>query len=133
MLVKDYSKFLNLSKVLNTSFGQTGPNPGRTGTQVIKFEQVSDELLKVMFITTVNFASDTRMRESRVRWEKDAMSMIEAALKEISKTYKEKFEKELKLKIMTETFNDSFELVSYSQYNPMHRALYRVGVMVDVD
>lgn len=133
MLVQDYTKFLNLSKVLNTTFGSTGPNPARTGTQVIKFSQLSDGLMKVIFITTVNFASDTRMREARVRWEKDALSMIEAALKQAASQYKEQFKEEIKLSIVEETFNDSFEMISYSQYNPMHRALYRVGVMVDVE
>jgi hypothetical protein len=133
MLVQDYSKFLNLSKILNNSFGTTGPNPGRTGTQVIKFEQVSDGLLKVLFITMVNFPSETRMRESRIRWEKEAMGMIESALKDIEEKYKAAFDKEISLTIEDSTFNDSFEFVSYSQYNPMHRALYRVGVMVDVD
>ena len=133
MLVQDYTKFLNVSKVLNTTFGQTGPNPLRTGTQVIKFEQLSDGLLKVLFITTVNYPSETRMRESRVRWEKDALAMIEAALKEISKNYKEMFKDEIKLSMVEDTFNDTFELMSYSQYNPMRRALYRVGIMVDVE
>lgn len=133
MLVKDYKKFVNLSKLLNTTFGTTGPNPMRIGTQTLKYELLDDGMLKVMYLTTVSFPSESLMRESRKRWETEGLTMIESALKELEQKYKDEFGKEIKCTIMEESFNDSFEFVSYSLYNPIKRALYRVGVLVEIE
>jgi len=133
MLVKDYKKFVNLSRLLNSSFGTTGPNPLRIGTQTLKYELLDEGMLKVLFITTVSFPSETLMRESRKRWETEGLTMIESALKDLEEKYKSEFGAEIKCKIQEESFNDSFEFISYSLYNPIKRALYRVGVLVDIE
>lgn len=133
MLVKNYKKFLNLSKLLNNSFGSTGPDPLRLGTQSLKFEILDDGMLKVLFITTVSFPSETIMREARKRWETEAISMIKGALKELEEQYKENYKESINCSIIDDSFNDSFEFVSYSMYNPIKRALYRVGVFVEVE
>ena len=73
------------------------------------------------------------MREARKRWETEAISMIKGALEELENQYKENFKESIKCSIVEDSFNDSFEFVSYSMYNPIKRALYRVGVFVEVE
>jgi len=133
MLVKDYKKFVNLSRLLNSSFGSSGMNHSRFGTHSLKYELLDDGFLKVLCITTVSFPSETMMRESRARYEREGMAIIEAALKDLIERYKAEFNQDISCKILEESFNDSFEFLNYSLYNPMKRALYRVGVFVEID
>ena len=53
MLIKDYQKFINLSRLLNTSFGSDSSNHGRVyQTQSIKFDLLDDGLLKIPHFQT---------------------------------------------------------------------------------
>jgi hypothetical protein len=135
MLIKDYQKFINLSKLLNTSFGSDSDNHGRVHqTQSIKFDLLDDGLLKVRYLTIVNFGSDTMMRELMPRFRQEALSMIEAALKNVREQYKENYP-DLDLpefSLQEESCNEDIEYISYYNYTGNRKAYYRFGCLVDV-
>jgi hypothetical protein len=136
MLIKDYQKFINLSRLLNTSFGSNSSNHGRVyQTQSIKFDLLDDGLLKIRYLTIVNFGSDTMMRELMVRYRQEAISMIEAALKTVKENYAKEFPGQTvpNFKLEEETIGEDIEYISYYNYTGNRKAYYRFGCLVEVD
>ena len=136
MLVKDYQKFINLSKLLNTSFGSDTSNYNRVyQTQSVKFDLLDDGLLKIRYLCIVNFGSDTMMRELMRRYRDEATSFIEAALKQVKEQYAEKYPGETvpNFTLQEETCNEDIEYISYYNYTGNRKAYYRFGCLVEID
>jgi hypothetical protein len=133
MLVKDYEKYINLSKLLNTTFG-TGAGKNYA-TQSIKFDILDDGMLKCRYMTIVNFGSDTMMHEMKRRYSEEARSMVEAALKKLREDYKEAFPKQKlpTFKILENTIGDDVEFLTFSQYAGTRKGYYRFGCLVSID
>lgn len=133
MLVRNYEKYLNLSRVLNTTFGA---GSDRThATQSVKFDILDDGMLKCRYLMIVNFASDTLMREMMRRYNDEAKSMVEAALKKIVEDYKTTFpgEEVPKLSIIENTIGEDMEFLTFSQYSGTRKGYYRFGCLVKID
>lgn len=132
MLVKNYEKFLNLSRVLNSSFGAES---GKThATQSVKFDLLDDGMIKCRYLMIVNFGSDTMMREMMRRYQSEARSMLEAALKKIVEDYKVQFPKQEvpEFDIIDSTIGEDVEFLTFSQYKGTRKAYYRFGCLVKV-
>lgn len=134
MLVKDYQKFLNLAKVLNTTFGTEGEGNRQFNTQSVKFDLLDDGLMKVRYLMIVNFGSDTMMREMMKRYRVEAMSMLEGALKTVKEEYKKKFPDSdvPDFEIKEATIGDDIEWLSYNMYAGKRKAYYRFGCLVEI-
>jgi hypothetical protein len=136
MLIKDYQKFVNLSRLLNTSFGADSSNHGRVyQTQSIKFDLLDDGLLKIRYLTIVNFGSDTMMRELMPRFRQEALSMIESALKTVKENYSKEFPGQSvpDFTLQEETCNEDIEYISYYNYTGNRKAYYRFGCLVEIE
>ncbi len=136
MLIKDYQKFINLSRLLNTSFGSDSGNHGRVyQTQSIKFDLLDDGLLKIRYLTIVNFGSDTMMRELMPRFRQEALSMIESALKNVKEQYAKEFPGQTvpDFSLQEDTINEDIEYISYYNYTGNRKAYYRFGCLVEIE
>ena len=136
MLINDYQKYINLSRLLNTSFGGDSTNFGKTTqTQSIKFDIQDEGLIKVRYLTIVNFGSDTLMREMMKRFREEGIAMIESALKNVKEKYKEDFEGQSvpTFTLEEDTITEDIEHISYYNYTGNRKAYFRLGVMVSVE
>lgn len=141
-MVRDYETFMLLSTVANSSFGTTGVQPLRTATQSIKFTVIDEHTLKVSYMTTVTFASDSMLRDLKLKYKRDALSIVDASLKKFSESYKEMVEQRfpedkpekttVKLSLRDSTVDDSVEFTSYTIYRPRQQGIYRVSALIDV-
>ncbi len=135
MLVKDYQRFLNLSRVLNSTFGSEGVENRPVNTQSVKFDLLDDGLLKVRYVMIVNFGSDSLMREMMRRYRDEAIAMLEAALK----TIKEKYEKEFpsskvpNFNIVQSTTGEEVEFLTFNMYKGSRKAYYKFGCLIEVE
>ena len=135
MLVKDYKKFLNLSKVINSSFGSEGPENNRFHTQSIKFDLLDDGMIKCRYLMVVNFSSDSMMREMRERYEHEARAMITSAIKTVKEKYKEQFpdDDQPKFDLIESSVGHDVEFLTYSMYAGTRKAYYRFGCLIQVE
>lgn len=132
MLVKNYEKFLNLSRVLNGSFGTGAVKPN--ATQSVKFDLLDDGMIKCRYLMIVNFGSDTLMREMMRRYQSEARGMLEAAMKKIVEDYKTQFPKQElpEFEILDSTIGEDVEFLTFSQYKGTRKAYYRFGCLIKV-
>lgn len=135
MLVKNYKKFLNLSKVINSSFGSEGPENNRHHTQSIKLDLLDDGMIKCRYLMVVNFGSDSMMREMRERYENEARVMVTAAIKTIKEKYKEQFpeDEQPKFDLLESSVGHDVEFLTYSMYSGTRKAYYRFGCLIAVE
>lgn len=135
MLIKDYERYLNLSKVLNSTFGAEGVGNKPFNTQSIKFDILDDGILKCRFLMIVNFGSDSVFREMRNRYKNEAISILEASLKRIAEEYKVRFpgSDPIKLSAVENSFGEDVEIINYSIHNANRKAYYRFGCLVEVE
>lgn len=132
MLIKNYEKFLRLSKVLNSSFGASGAPT--QATQSVKFDLLDDNMIKCRYIMVVNFNTDTMMREMMRRYQSEARNMLEAAIRKIVEDHKKLFpgEEVPELEILDHTIGEDVEFLTFSQYRGTRKAYYRFGCLMQV-
>ena len=135
MTVKNYQKYMNLSRVLNSTFGTEGSGNRAYSTQSIKFDILDDGMIKVRYLMIVNFGSDTLMREMMVRYRNEAVAMLQSAFKKIKEEYKTQFPTETTpdFEIVNSTIGEDVEFLTFSQYSGSRKAYYRFGCLVEVD
>jgi hypothetical protein len=132
-MVQDQTKYYNLSRICNSTFGTQGPGENKTFVaQNIKFHVVDDKTLKASYQTIVTFASKSMLRDIREKYKKDALVLLEKAVKNFVAEYKEQFGEEIKLSLKDFTITDDVEFVSYSMYSPINRGFYRFNCLVEV-
>ncbi|MFA6049730.1 MAG: hypothetical protein WC761_00765 [Candidatus Paceibacterota bacterium] len=134
MLIKDYQKYLNLSRVLNSTFGTDGADNKAFNTQSVKFDILDDGMLKCRYMMIVNFGSDTMMREMMRRYRTEAMGMLEAALDRIKEEYRTQFPglDVPKFSIMEETIGEEVEFLTFGPYKGTRKAYYRFGCLIEI-
>lgn len=135
MLVNNYKKFLNLSRVLNSSFGTEGAVNKKYSTQSVKFDLLDDGMIKCRFMTIIAFGSDSMMREMMVRHQNEGLNMLETALKEIKDRYKMLFPEDPvpTFKVLKSSISDDVEFLNYNMYSSTRRAYYRLGCLIEVE
>lgn len=154
-MVRNHELYTNLSKVVNSSFGSTGPGGAdannRVSTQSIKFDVVDENTIKVSYQAIVTFASKSMYRDLKHKYRAEGISMLKASLERFAEEYKELVSKEkleagpapsgkdkakekpsIKLKANESTITDNVEYISYSSYKPVQTGFYRLSCLVDV-
>lgn len=133
-LIKNYKRYLNLSRILNSSFGSGGPGHARVSTQSITFKIVDEDYIKANYQTLISIGSPHMQEQQQQIFAKEGSEMIKSAVDKIKDMWKEQFpeEKVPTFEIDFRTAQDSMEFVSYSIYSPVKRAIYRLSCLVKV-
>lgn len=134
MLVNDYQRFLNLSRILNSTFGSEGAVNKGFNTQSVKFDLLDDGMLKCRYMMIVNFGSDTMMREMMRRYKEEALGMLEAALDKIKEQYKTDFKGQTvpTFDIVESSIGEDVEFLTFTQYKGTRKAYYRFGCLIEI-
>jgi MinD-like ATPase involved in chromosome partitioning or flagellar assembly len=134
MPVENFDKYMELSKVLNNSWG-TGSQVKPGTSQSIKFALRDDKLLKGMFMMIVNMPNNPQTaREMKERYKEQALQMLKAALQRIREDYQEQHEgKTIKLKMVDRSVTEGLEYLTNAQYRPTLQAYYRLQCLVEID
>ena len=158
-LVQNKELYTRISKILNHTFGTTGP--GATGNSSVKvnLRALDDGFIQAKYISTVTFTSDKNLDALMRKFRNEGYAYIEDALKNVSKEYKIQLDSEKESKIETEDAttnivssknskddsknNISFEIktdsamenveyVHYNIYNTTKRAFYKLNVLISI-
>lgn len=134
MPVENFDKYMELSKVLNNSWG-TGSQVKPGTSQSIKFALRDDKLLKGMFMMIVNMPNNPQTaREMKERYKNQALQMLKGALEKIREDYQEQHKgKTIKLKMVDRSVTEGLEYLTNAQYRPTLQAYYRLQCLVEVD
>lgn len=130
MPVKDFKKYIELSKLCNHTFGIS--SSGKSSTESILLKAVDDEMLSAKFVIIVNYSSEAMWIEMRKRWIEEGLERIAKRLKEVETLYRENTGKKISLKISKPTISDSLELASYSVYKPIKTGFFRLACNIEV-
>lgn len=133
-MVEDFDKYMQLSKVLNNSWG-TGSQLKQGTSQSIKFALRDDKLLKGSFMMIVNIPNNPQTaHEMKVRFKNQALQMIKGGLEKIKKDYEEQNEsKSISLRMLDESVTESVEFIGNAQYRPTMQAYFRLHCLVSVE
>lgn len=129
MTVKNYDKYLALSRVFNKTFGAPGANQVGTlksSTETVTIKLIDDEMASAMFLIIVNFASEGMWRELRKRWLEEGLDKIKRTFDKATEEYNEMTGETVKFEIIKGSISDGLEFVNYSLYNPKKTAYFRV-------
>ena len=134
MPVQDFNKYMNLSKVLNNSWG-TGTQLKLGISQSIKFSRRDDKLMKGLFVMIVNMPNTPQLaHEMKARYKNQALQMIKGALENLKKDYEQQNDGEtIRLKMLDESVTEGLEYITNAQYRPTLQAYYRLNCLVEVD
>jgi hypothetical protein len=134
MPVQDFNKYMNLSKVLNNSWG-TGTQLKLGISQSIKFSLRDDKLMKGLFVMIVNMPNTPQLaHEMKARYKNQALQMIKGALENLKKDYEQQNAGEtIRLKMLDESVTEGLEYITNAQYRPTLQAYYRLNCLVEVD
>lgn len=152
-MVRNFNKYLILSRVASFKPTFTTMAPIRASTQSVRFEVIDENTVKVWYQGIITVASASMQRELHIMHKKDALEMIEAAVKDFAERYKETVKNlkpedaevsgatestltpdkgTIKLTLKDFTISDSVEFIDYSVYKPFQTAFYRVSALIDV-
>jgi hypothetical protein len=133
MEVQNFDKYMQLSKVLNNSWG-TGSQLRQGTSQSIKFNLRDDQLMKVSFMMIVNMPNNPQTaHEMKNRFKNQALQMIKASLEELKERYEKQNEGQtLRLKMQDNSVTEGVEFLTNAQYRPNLQAFFRVYCLVEV-
>jgi MinD-like ATPase involved in chromosome partitioning or flagellar assembly len=134
MSVEDFNKYMELSRVLNNSWG-TGSQVRLGTSQSIKFTLRDDKLLKGSFMMIVNMPNNPQTaHEMKERYKGQALQMLKGSLEKIKEDYQELFQgKTIKLKMIDQSVTQGLEYLTNAQYRPTLQAYYRLQCLVSVE
>ena len=134
MPVEDFDKYMQLSRVLNNSWG-TGSQLKPGTSQSIKFALRDDKLLKSSFMMIVNMPNNPQTaHEMKARFKNQALQMLKGALEKVKEDYEEQTDgKTVRLKMLDESVTEGIEYITNAQYRPTLQAYYRLHCLVSVD
>jgi len=118
MTVKNYKKYLALSRVFNKTYGAISSQKSSTETVTVRL--VDDEMVTASFIIIVSYPSEDLWRELRKRWIEEGVEKITDTFKKASVEYKEIVkddsavsDKTVKFEINQATISDGLEFLNY--------------------
>lgn len=113
-----------LGQVMDTTWTRSGASSGPVlSTHSVKAKLISDDQIKIMYVTVVNMVRDRDLRESCAIYEKEADSIIESTVKKIVSDYKEITEESIKLK--RTTIDSNVEIIDLNHFNQKRSAYFR--------
>lgn len=133
MPVEDFDKYMELSKVLNNSWG-TGSQLRPGTSQSIKFALRDDKLMKGSFMMIVNMPNNPQTaHEMKLRFKNQGLQMMKGALEELKKRYEDQTDgKTLHLKMQDNSVVEGVEYLTNAQYRPNLQAYFRLSCLIEV-
>lgn len=133
-MIKDYKKYLKLSKAANSTFGTPGVgyHPLKYTTQILRVEVINDKLLKFKYQALVNFSSRKILHDLLLKHKSDAISMVEASVEKYQNLFEKMHDEKVKLQINGSTATDSIEYIDYKMYTGKQRGIFRFEIIVNV-
>lgn len=116
-----------LGQAIDSTWGRS--STPRTSSYSVKFTVVGG-LLQASYAVVVNFATEYDMIVMKRNYAHESGSVIDKALEEVKKAYKELTGKSLKVKELSSS--DSVEIISNSFSNPKRTAYYRRRALFNV-
>jgi len=113
-----------LGQAMDTTFTRSGASYGPVmATHSVKATFVGDDMVKVAYVTVVNMVRDRDLKESCKMYEKEADTIIEAAVKKIATEYKELAGTSIKFK--RSKIDSGVEIIDLNQFNAKRTAYFR--------
>lgn len=131
--MENKSLYDRLTKLVNSTFGTTGPGASYRSGQKVNLLVKTDEIIEVKYISLVTFTSDKNLDSLMHKFRNEGYALIEAALKKVSKEFNEDNEDKIKFVINTDTSNENVEYAHYNIYNSTRRAFYRLSCLVGIE
>lgn len=133
MPVEDFNKYMQLSKVLNNSWG-TGSQL-KLGSQSIKFTLRDDKLMKASLVMIVNMPNNPQTaHEFKARYKNEALGKVKGAIEDLKKRFEDQNEgKTIRLKMMDNSVTEGVEYLTTSQYRPNLHAYFRLDCLISVE
>jgi len=129
-MAKDEKKidYNALGQSIDTTWGRSSTPSG--ASQSVKISLISEDKMKVMYITIVNLCNEREMIDLKKKYVDEADQIIDNNLKKVKENYKEITESAVKFKQVSDT--DSFEIINLNIYNGKKTAYYRRTVVYEV-
>lgn len=132
-MIRDYTTFNKLSNIANSTFGTTGTGAmSRPIDHKMTANVIDENMIKVKYTCILNFPSKSLLSKVMPKHKMDALAMIDASLAKFVKEYKEQYDEDIKLKVLSETYVENVEHISSSVYAPQQRGFYRSHCLVKV-
>ena len=96
----------------------------------VKMSLVGPDMLMLTYQTTMNFASERQMLQTKMREQELSDANIKSVVDAVKSTYKDLTSKALSLKEVSQS--DSLEIVGMAVHNPKKIALYRKKLMFEI-
>lgn len=131
-MIKDLKKYNLLARAMDRSWGSSNVRGGSATDSVI-WRQVDETFISGTYITIVTYSSNHMASYMKKYNVENAIEVIKAYLRELEERYKELSDGQtIKLKLLEDTVDDSYEVLSTAQYVAARRAYLRVTFMAEV-
>jgi vacuolar-type H+-ATPase subunit C/Vma6 len=131
-MIKDLKKYNLLARSMDRSWGSSNVRSGTASDSVI-WRQVDETYISGTYITIITYSSNHMASYLKRYNMENATNVIKAYLKEIEDRYKELSDGDtVSLKLLEDTMDDSYEVLSTAQYVSARRAYFRVTFMAEV-
>lgn len=118
----DFNDVNVLGQILNDTFGMASTTTN--ATSAIK-ASMSDHIISVMGIEIINLIDHRVATEESKKCADQLDQRIDAFIREVKKSFKEKSGKTLKCKLVKGSESTDVELINYSAYSPKRSAYVR--------
>ena len=116
-----------LGQAIDTTWGRS--STPLSAQYSVKMKMIGN-CLQVNFGTIVNIGSTHEMTEMKRRYDYEATSVINDAMKKVKKEYKDLSGKSLKTKEIGS--EDGLDIIGLAVHNPTRRAIYRRSVLFEL-
>jgi hypothetical protein len=117
-----------LGQVIDSTWGRS--STPLMSTTSIKMQLAGEGLLKVSYITVVNFRTISELNRVKHDAAQDADRLVKQVLSNVKKNYKELSGESVKLS--EQSTGDSVEVIGTAVHNPNKKAFYRRIVFFEV-
>lgn len=122
-----------LTKLVNSTFGTTGPGASYRSGQKVNLLVKTDDLMEAKYVSLVTFTSDKNLDSLMHKFRNEGYALIEAALKKLSKEFEEENDgKTLSFTINTNSAVEDVEYAHYNIYNSSRRAFYKLCCLIEI-
>jgi len=131
--MENKSLYDRLTKLVNATFGTTGPGATYKSGQKVNILVKTDNLVEVKYVSLVTFTSDKNLDSLMHKFRNEGYSLIEATFKKIIKEFeKENKGKTLSFTLNTNTATENVEYAHYNIYNSTRRAFYKLSCLAEI-
>lgn len=133
MTVKNYNKYLELSKVFNETFGAKNKMDNTVFTDMVRTRLIDETKVSVMYITVINLQREDQWLELSNKFTSDAVEIIRNYLKKATEEYKKNTGDKIKFIIDSKSVKFDVEFLTYNILRTNRNAYFRVYCDAEID